>query len=111
MTSTTNEPHTEAPRVAAAPPGYSLSTDATRIAFDFVPAFLRRESYWAKSITKRRLRLAIQHSLCFSVFFEQRQVAFARVITDYAVFAYLCDVFVDPSQRGRGVGKWLMQSI
>jgi GNAT superfamily N-acetyltransferase len=103
MTSENTEPH--------APTGYALSTDSERIDFEYVHAFLSRESYWAKSITKARLRRAIQHSHCFSVFHDGKQVAFARVITDYGVFAYLCDVFVDPGHRGHGVGKWLVRSI
>lgn len=92
-------------------PGYSLSTDSAHIDFAYVHGFLSQKSYWAQSITKQRLQRAIGNSLCFSAFHEGKQVAFARVITDFAVFAYLCDVFVDPGHRGKGVGKWLMRSI
>lgn len=104
--------HTEAASDAAFDPGdYVLTTDRERVDFDYVHAYLSRESYWATRITKARLRRAIRHSLCFSIFFQDRQVAFARVVTDYAGFAYLCDVFVDPPHRGRGIGKWLVRSI
>jgi len=108
---TTHAIHSQAIAPIPAPTGYVLSTDSARVDFEYVHSFLSKESYWAKSITKQRLRRGIENSLCFSAFYEGKQVAFARVVTDYAVFAYLCDVFVDPAHRDRGVGKWLVRSI
>src|SRR5206468_3825015 len=69
------------------------------------------ETYWARSMPRQVLEKAIRHSLCFGVFADGRQVAFARVITDLATFAYLSDVFVVSEHRGRGVSKLLMDAI
>ncbi len=68
-------------------------------------------SYWAKGIPLQTVKRAMQHSLCFGVFQESRQIAFARVISDYTTYAYLCDVIVDENERGAGVGKQLMTFI
>jgi len=68
-------------------------------------------SYWAKGIPLQIVKRAMQHSLCFGVFQESRQIAFARVISDYTTYAYLCDVIVDENERGAGVGKQLMGVI
>lgn len=68
-------------------------------------------SYWAKGIPLHTVKRAMQHSLCFGVFQESRQIAFARVISDYTTYAYLCDVIVDENERGAGVGKQLMTFI
>lgn len=95
----------------SAPEGYTLTTDKQRIDFAYVHAFLARESYWANGISEERVRRSIEHSLCFAVLFEDKQVGFARVITDYATFAYLSDVFIDAEHRGRRVGRWLVHSI
>jgi len=68
-------------------------------------------SYWAEGIPFETVAKAIEGSLCFGVFHGDKQVGVARVITDAATFAYLCDVFIDESYRGRGLGKWLMETI
>ena len=68
-------------------------------------------SYWAKGIPLQTVKRAMQHSLCLGVFQESRQIAFARVISDYTTYAYLCDVIVDENERGAGVGKQLMTFI
>jgi GNAT superfamily N-acetyltransferase len=68
------------------------------------------ESYWARGISRERVELAIRHSLCYAAFdADGGQVAFARVVTDRATFAYLCDVFVVQAQRGRGIGRRLVR--
>jgi GNAT superfamily N-acetyltransferase len=67
--------------------------------------------YWAKGIPKKVVARSIENSLCFGLYASGRQVGFARVISDYATYAYLGDVFVLEDQRGRGLGKWLMQCI
>ena len=90
---------------------YEVSIDRTRLDIDLIHEFLSRESYWAAKIPRDVVERSIENSLCFGVYEGKQQVAFARVITDYAVFAYLADVFVVPEHRGRGVSKILMQAI
>ncbi|GAK51172.1 GCN5-related N-acetyltransferase [Candidatus Moduliflexus flocculans] len=72
---------------------------------------LLQTSYWASARTKEAQATCIEHSLCFSVFSDGEQIGFARVVTDYAVFAWIADVIVDPRFRGQGVGKFLMRCI
>ncbi len=88
-----------------------LSTDKTKLQMSVVHAFLSQESYWAKNIPLAVVEKAIANSLCFSVYEENKQIGFARVTTDYATFAYLADVFILESHRGRGLAKWLMSCI
>ena len=68
-------------------------------------------SYWAEGIPFETVAKAVEGSLCFGVFHGDKQIGVARVITDAATFAYLCDIFIDDSYRGRGLGKWLMETI
>jgi len=68
-------------------------------------------SHWAQGIPLAVLEHAVAHSLPFGLYKGGRQIGFARVVTDHATFAYLADVFVLPEHRGRGLGKWLVQSI
>jgi len=89
---------------------YEISCDPNRIDVALVHEFLRT-SYWAEGRSRETVERSIRNSLCFGVFIGDRQVAFARVITDKAVFAYLADVFVVPEFRGRGIGKALVQSV
>ena len=89
---------------------YEISTDARRFDVALIHAFLRA-TYWAAGMPRAILDKAIRNSLCFGVFVSDRQVAFARVITDYSTFAYLSDVFVVPEHRGRGVSKLLVRAI
>jgi GNAT superfamily N-acetyltransferase len=88
-----------------------ISTDKSRIDVDVVYDFLCNQSYWAKGIPRDVLERAIAHSVAFAAYDDGDLVAFARVITDYAVFAYLADVFVVPSHRGRGIAKTLMEAV
>ncbi len=88
-----------------------ISTDRARIDVDRVHAYLCNESYWAKGIPRAAVERSIEHSLPFAAYDGPELVAFARVITDYAVFAYIGDVFVLPSHRGRGISKQLMAAI
>ena len=89
---------------------YEISTDHSRLDIAVIHDFLR-SSYWAQGISRAVVERSIQHSLCFGAFFSGRQVGFARVVTDYAAFAYVADVFVVPEHRGRGVAKMLMRAI
>jgi N-acetylglutamate synthase-like GNAT family acetyltransferase len=93
-----------------APAGYRVSTDPAEVDLDAVHAFLSR-TYWAEGIPRELLARAIEGSIPFSVFHESRQVGFARVITDRATFAYLADVYVLEAHRGRGVARWLVDTI
>ncbi|HEU0300369.1 MAG TPA: GNAT family N-acetyltransferase [Longimicrobium sp.] len=91
-------------------PTLRLSTDAAEMDVDAVHAYLSGESYWAAGIPREVVERAIRHSLCFGVFDGDAQVAFARVITDRATYAYLADVYVLPPYRGRGLSKWMMEA-
>ena len=77
---------------------------------DAIHAFLSR-SFWAEGISKTIVAKSIKHSLCFGLFHHRAQVGFARVITDRATFAYLCDVYVLKDYRAGGLGKWLIETV
>ncbi len=90
--------------------GFLLSTDPKRIDLDVVHAFLTN-CYWAKGIPRKTVARAIRHSLCFGVYQRGKQVGFARVISDYATYAYIGDVFIVEKYRGRGLSRRLMEFI
>jgi GNAT superfamily N-acetyltransferase len=90
---------------------FEISTDRTRLDVDLIYRFLSEESTWAVGISRPVVERAIENSLCFGGFVDGRQVAFARVVTDYATFANMVDVFVLPEYRGRGYSKRLVQAI
>jgi GNAT superfamily N-acetyltransferase len=89
----------------------TISTDKSRLDVDRIHRFLNEESYWAKNIPRATVERSIEHALCFGAYDGDVQVGFARVVTDHAVFAYIGDVFVLESHRGRGVSKQLMDAI
>ena len=91
--------------------GFTISSDKSLLDIEFVFAFLSTESYWAKGITRELFNKSVENSLCFGVYLENEQIGFARVITDYATFAYLADVFIDKNYRKQGLSKWLIQNI
>lgn len=91
--------------------GFLISTDNSLLDTDVLYQYLSGESYWAKGITKEKLLRAIDNSMCFGVYHDKKQIGFARLITDKATFAYLADVFILDAYRGRGLSKWLMQTI
>lgn len=100
------------PVIELARDGYLVSTDRARLDIDLIHDWLSRESYWAAGIGRDIVATAIAHSLCFGLYAgDNRQVGFARVVTDAATFAYLCDVFVLDAEQGRGLGKWLMEAV
>lgn len=88
-----------------------LSSDTAEMDVDAIHAYLAGESYWARGIPREIVARSVQNSVCFGVFDGAAQVAFARVITDRATFAYLCDVYVLEPYRGRGISKWMMEAI
>lgn len=90
---------------------FTISTEVARLDVTFIHKFLSEESAWAKGMALETLELAIAHSLCFGLYEAERQIGFARVISDYATYAYLDDVFVLAEYRGRGLGAWLMETI
>ena len=90
---------------------FTISTDKSRLQFDVIYRFLIEESYWSQGRTREQTERAIEHSLCFGVYQGDRQIGFARVVSDFATFAYLGDVFVLEEFRGRGLSKWLMETI
>jgi GNAT superfamily N-acetyltransferase len=91
--------------------GFLFSTDRGRVDIDLVHAFLSRESYWVPGIRREFVERAIEHSICFGVYVNKRQIAFARVISDCAGFAWLADVFVVAEHRGGGIGKRLIAFV
>ena len=88
-----------------------ISSDRAEVDVDVVHRYLHHDAYWCRGVPRAVLETAIAHSLCFSAFVDERQVGFARVISDQATFAYLCDVFVLPEARGQGVSKALMETM
>jgi GNAT superfamily N-acetyltransferase len=90
--------------------GFEISTDPARVDRASVHAFLTR-SYWARGIPREVVDRSIDHSFVFGVYGDGRQVGFARVITDRATFAYLADVYVLEEYRGRGLARWLVETI
>ena len=88
-----------------------ISTDKSQLDIALIHQFLSVQSAWAKGISLETVQRSITNSLCFGGFFENRQIAFARVVTDKATFAYLMDVFVLPAYRCRGHAKTLMRAI
>ncbi len=88
-----------------------ISTDRSRLDVGMIHRFLIEESYWARERNEEQTRTAIENSICFGAYYGERQIGFARVVSDKATFAYLGDVFVIEEFRGRGVSKLLMQAI
>ena len=90
---------------------YLISTARSRFDVELIHDFLSRTSYWASGRTLEVVQRSIEHSLAFGLYKENNQVGFARVVTDYATFAWIADVFVLPEHRGRGLSKWLIEVI
>ena len=89
---------------------FFISTEKTKLDYRMIHQFLE-ESYWAEGIPPETVKKAIENSLCFGVYHRDGQIGFARVITDYATYAYLGDVFILKNYRGRGLSKWLVESV
>lgn len=90
--------------------GYWLSTDKHQLNLDFIHQFLRI-THWATNIPREVVERAIANSLCFGLFQNETQVGFARVVTDYATFAYVADVFISEPHRGLGLSRWMIRQI
>lgn len=95
--------------------GYEVSTDPGRLDLDVVHRYLSESSYWARGIPRAIVARSVNHALPFGLYSLENGgealVGFARAITDRATFAYLADVFVLPSHRGRGLGRWLNECL
>lgn len=90
--------------------GFEISTDKSRLNPEVIFQFMQA-SYWASDRTYNQVVNSISNSLCFGLYKNNIQIGFARVVTDYVTFAWLADVFIDQSYRGKGLGKWLMKVI
>ncbi len=90
---------------------YLISTDFNKLQLNVIHDYLSKESYWAQNIPFEIVEKAAENSLCFGVFHQNKQIGFARLITDKTTFAYLGDVFIVEGYRGKGLSKWLMQTI
>ena len=90
---------------------FSISTDKTKLNIGVIHNYLSKESYWAKNIPMKTVKKSIKGSCCFGVYHKNEQVGFARVVTDHATFGYLADVFILDEYRGKGLSKWLMETI
>ena len=89
---------------------FTINTDQARLDTDAVAHFLTR-AYWAKGRPRERTERALANSLVFGLYHGEKQIGLARVVSDYAVFAYLCDVFIHEEYRAHGLGKWLMETV
>ena len=89
---------------------FTINDDLARVNLEVVNALLA-QSYWAAGRQPETMKRAAEGSLCFNLYHNERQVGFARVVTDRATFAWICDVIIHPDYRGRGLGKWLMECL
>jgi GNAT superfamily N-acetyltransferase len=89
---------------------FAISTDPQRLDVDAIAEMLNR-SYWASGRSRERLEHALANSLVFGLYDGDRQIGLARIVSDYAIFAYLCDVFIHEDYRGNSLGKWLMETV
>lgn len=90
---------------------YIISTDKSRLQLLIIHQFLSKEAYWCMGIPLETVEKSTNNSCCFGLYHQSEQIGFARVVTDYATFAYLADVFVLSEYRGKGLSKWLLQTI
>lgn len=88
-----------------------ISTDPAQLDLPLIHRFLSQESYWARNVPLEIVQRAIANSLCFGMYQDERQVGFARVITDKATFGYLADVFIVSSHRRQGLGRRLVEAV
>jgi GNAT superfamily N-acetyltransferase len=90
---------------------YTISTVPARLNLDLIHNYICNHSYWGKGRAKDVIERSIKNSLPFGIYKGDEQVGFARIVTDYATYAWVADVFVLPEHRGRGLSKWLMEVI
>jgi len=90
---------------------YEISTDPGRLDLELTHRFLSEEAYWSPGVPRDVVEKAIAGSIVFGIYHDGKQVGMARVVSDQATFAWLCDVFVVAEERGNGLGKWLMECV
>lgn len=90
---------------------FRISTNQDDLQVDVIHRYMAEEAYWTSGRTRAMTEKSIKNSLCFGVYDDGKQIGFARVVTDYTVFAYLCDVFILEDYQGQGLGKWLTETI
>lgn len=90
---------------------YTISTDPDRLDLPVIHDFISNQSYWAQGRTIETVQRALDNSLNFGIYKNDGQVGFGRVVTDYATFAWIADVFVLPAERGQGLSKWLIEAM
>lgn len=88
----------------------TVSTDKNKLNVPFIQNFLK-DVYWASGRTMEEVQTTIDASFCFGIFLDDQQIGFARVITDYVVFAYVMDVFIDENHRGKGYSSILIEAM
>lgn len=90
---------------------FEISTDKSRLQIDVIQRFLTEDSYWAQNRTLEQTETAIENSICFGVYAGERQIGFARIVSDCATFAYIGDVFILEEFRGQSLSKKLMEAM
>jgi GNAT superfamily N-acetyltransferase len=90
---------------------FCISTDKSKLDVDSIHHFLSTQAYWALNIPKDRVQRSIENSLCFGVYENENQIGFARVISDLSTIAYLGDVYILEGYRGKGLSKWLIETV
>lgn len=89
---------------------FRLTDDKSRLDMDVIVALLQ-STYWAAERSRDQIEISLAHSLCFGMFETDRQIGFARAVTDHATFTWICDVVIAQEHRGRGLGKWLIECM
>jgi GNAT superfamily N-acetyltransferase len=90
---------------------YEISTDPARLDIDVTHGFLSTDAYWSPGVPREIVERAVGNSIVFGIYQGREQAGLARIVSDRATFAWLCDVFVLPEHRGQGLGKWLMECV
>ncbi|MBK0401546.1 GNAT family N-acetyltransferase [Adhaeribacter sp. BT258] len=90
---------------------YKIYTDPKKADAAAIHRYLSQDSYWAQNVPVETVVKSLQNSLCFSLYAAEKQIGLARVITDKATFAYLCDVYIMEDFRGNGLSKWLLECV
>ena len=91
--------------------GYSINTDRSKLNIKIIHDYISTKSYWGKGRSLEVVKKSIDNSFCFGIYFKDDMIGFARVVTDYATFAWIADVFILQEHRGKGLSKWLMETI
>ena len=90
---------------------FEITTDPARLDLDAIHDFLSNHAYWALGRSRETIQRTLANSLCFGLYHDTRQIGLARVISDFATYAYMCDVYVLDAYRGQGLGTWLIDCV